>query len=111
MGKRIVQLFFILTMITGLVRINSIRAATVTTANFSDYTVSNDSYQAKINFQLSGEGNQLILYSPDSKNLDLTSLKEQLGNENVVVGNNGQILVNLKQKMSNNDSGTFYKNR
>ena len=42
---------------------------------------------------------------------DLTSLKEQLGNENVVVGNNGQILVNLKQKMSNNDSGTFYKNR
>lgn len=107
MGKRIVQLLLVLVIVMGLVRTSSIRAATTTTASFSDYTISGNFYQAKVNFQLSGGGDQLILDSPDSKNLNLSNLREQLGSENVVVGSDDRILVNLK-KVANNDSGTFY---
>lgn len=107
MGKRIVQLLLVLVIVMGLVRTSSIRAATTTTASFSDYTISGNFYQAKVNFQLSGGGDQLILDSPDSKNLNLSNLREQLGSENVVVSSDGRILVNLK-KVANNDSGTFY---
>lgn len=99
---------FVIAFFTVLQFTNVTQAATTSTASFSNTEINGDYYQTKINFQLSTEGSQLILYSPDYDNIDISALKNELGSDNVIEDSNKkQILVNLKDKLDKNNAGSF----
>lgn len=101
-------LIFLVALFSLLLPTNISQAATISTVNFSNTVANGDYYQTEINFQLSNEDSQLILYSPDYNNLDIPMLKSELGKNNVIENaNKKQVLINLKDKMDQSNSGSF----
>ena len=87
---------------------NTVEAATSTTAQFTKNETSGNFYQTTIDFQLSSEGTQMIIYSPDYDKIALAALKTELGTENVIADSSKkQIIVNLKNKVDKNNTGSF----
>lgn len=87
------------------------QAKTTTNASFDMVETNGNFYQTKVNFQLSEGESQLILYSPDYDNLEVSMLEKELGSDNVISDSSKkQVVVNLKSKMEKDNTGSFLLN-
>jgi len=79
----------------------SVSASTAVSAQFTDNFTAGNFYQVTIKFKLSDEGNQLILYSPDYDSLNISSLEDQLGTDNVIADSeNNKLFLILMMKLN-----------
>ncbi|WP_125565842.1 hypothetical protein [Companilactobacillus insicii] len=109
------QVLFALVVTFGLIltfftAINTYAATgtSTETARINNVMIDNGNYKTKIDFKMTSDGSQLILYSPDYDNLDINYLKAELGNSNVVTNKNGDyVIVNLTNELNSKNSGSF----
>ena len=86
----------------------SVSASTAVSAQFTDNFTAGNFYQVTIKFKLSDEGNQLILYSPDYDSLNISSLEDQLGTDNVIADSEKQqVILNLNDEVKSDKSGSI----